>query len=266
MTLLLSACLVTPGTFDSTLDVRADRSFTFTYTGEVIALDTDKAMARATQDGDAQDGNDTPDGEDSVYQQIALKRTGLRGIGLKTAAATGKAGKPTPPAPDAGGDDFSDPGFADTADDKTRMEAIATALSKEKGFRSARYVGAGKFEIDYAITGSLTHAFLFPFNIDAQIVFPFIAIELRGEDRVRVKAPGYANSDTRPQGPFGSDPAEENAAKALNGSFTLTTNAAIVSQNQEDGPSAVPGGQRIVWKADPLTREAPMAVLRFQGK
>ncbi|CAN5442201.1 hypothetical protein BH10PSE12_BH10PSE12_23450 [soil metagenome] len=246
--LLLSACLVTPGTFDSTLDIRADRSFAFTYKGEVIALNMDKAM----QGGASPDTDDMPEGEDSAYQQIVLN----------TGAKPQKpARKPSPPITDA-----DNAGFADAADDTTKMEAIATALSKEKGFRSARYDGGGKFEIDYAITGTLTHAFVFPFNIDAQIVFPFIAIELRGDDKVRVKAPGYANSDDKLQGPMGSGAAGQDAAKALNGTFTLTTNAAIVSQNQEDGPSAVPGGQRILWKVDPLTREAPMAVLKFPGK
>ncbi len=77
---------------------------------------------------------------------------------------------------------------------------IAAALAKEKGFRSARYLGNRTFAIDYAIAGRLDHAFLFPFNIDAQIVLPFVAVELRGEDRVRVKAPGFANGFDRSQG------------------------------------------------------------------
>ncbi|QUT05207.1 hypothetical protein KFK14_19755 [Sphingobium phenoxybenzoativorans] len=242
--LLLSACFLTPGKFTSTLDIRADRSFAFTYKGEVIAVDMDSAM-------NASDaiGNDVgaPSGEESVYRDIALR---------DAAAKPGKT--PKPAAPD---DDFSD-----GKDSKQKMLAIAAALSREKGFRTARYLGDGKFEIDYAIAGTLDHAFVFPFNVDAKIIFPFVAVELRGDDRVRVKAPGFANDDNRSQNPMGRSPAEEKAAQALDGSFTLTTNAMIVSQNQEEGPASSPQGHTIVWKVDPLTTEAPMAVIKFPAK
>ncbi len=121
------------------------------------------------------------------------------------------------------------------------------------------------FDIDYAISGRLTHAFLFPFNIDAQIVLPFVAVELRGDDRVRVKAPGFANGFDKSQGPsLGAGGPGEAAAKALNGSFTLTSDAEIISQNQEDGAQTLANGKRIVWRVTPLTSEAPAATLRLQ--
>ena len=37
--LLLASCFLSPGKFVSTLDIRKDRSFTFTYVGEIIAAD-----------------------------------------------------------------------------------------------------------------------------------------------------------------------------------------------------------------------------------
>lgn len=55
----------------------------------------------------------------------------------------------------------------------------------------------------------------------------------------------------------------QDAAKALDGRFTLTTDADIVSQNQEDGAQTAPQGKRIVWTITPQTSEAPMAVLRL---
>jgi len=58
----------------------------------------------------------------------------------------------------------------------------------------------------------------------------------------------------------------DKAAKEREGTFTLTTDAEIVSQNQEDGAKAVPGGKQIVWKITPLTRIAPMAVVKFEGE
>ena len=48
----------------------------------------------------------------------------------------------------------------------------------------------------------------------------------------------------------------------LDGTFTLTTDAEVVSQNNEGGATAGPNGKTITWKASPLTKDAPMAVLR----
>lgn len=226
--LLLSACLVTPGRFESSLDIRADRSFAFTYKGEILASD----MGKDSLGGIGNDNSDDDSQEEAspTLLQIAAREERF--------------------------DDLSP-----SSDDDAQMQAIATALSKEKGFRSARYLGNRKFDIDYAIAGRLDHAFLFPFNMDAQIVLPFVAVELRGADRLRVKAPGFANSYDKSQGPLGADDA---AAKALNGTFTLTTDAEIVSQNQEDGARSVAQGKQISWTVTPLTSEAPAATLRVR--
>ncbi|WP_294132905.1 hypothetical protein [Sphingobium sp.] len=222
----LSACLVTPGKFESSLDIRADRSFSFAYKGEIIASDSGKG-AMGIPEPASEDGEAAP----AQLLQIAQET-------------------------------FD--GEADNGND-VQMRAIADALTKEKGFRSARYLGKRKFDIDYAISGRLTHAFLFPFNIDAQIVLPFVAVELRGDERVRVKAPGFANGFDKSQGPtLGAGGPGEDAAKALNGSFTLTTDAEIVSQNQEEGAQPGTNGKRIVWRVTPLTSEEPAATLRLQ--
>ncbi len=243
MALLVQACLVTPGKFVSALDIRADRSFTFSYTGEIIASDMGKDMG----DGISAPADDAaPEGKDSAYYSAILFQ------GDKPAKT---------PAPDERFDDSGDD------NDDAKMQAIATALTKEKGFRSVRYLGNHRFEIDYAIAGTLDHAFLFPFNIDAQIVLPFVAVELRGDDRVRMKAPGYANSSDKSQGPMmGSGGPGEEAAQALNGTFTLTTDAEIVSQNQEDGAIDTPRGKQISWTITPLTSEAPAATLRLRPR
>lgn len=237
--LLLSACLVTPGKFESTLDIRADRSFSFTYKGEILATDMGKGLGSTPGDG----GDDPIDGVPPKDQQSSL-RTALQGKAEERFDG-----------PDSKSGDKND---------EQQMQAIAAALSREKGFRSARYMGNHRFEIDYAISGRLTHAFLFPFNSDAQIVLPFVAVELRGADRVRVKAPGYSNGYDKSQNPMGGSSAGDDAAKALDGTFTLTTNAEIVSQNQEDGAQDTPQGKRIVWKVTPMTSEAPAATLKVK--
>lgn len=216
--LLLLGCVLTPGKFVSTLDIRADRSFTFTYVGEVWAVDLGDQFKGLSDDKD-----DTPE--------------------EKPAA--------TPVA------------WQDKDDAKSRAEterkraAIAAALAREAGYRKVAYLGDGRFMIDYAISGRLTYGFVYPFNTDAEAVFPFVAVELRGKDGLRVKAPAFAaNSNSKGM------PGAEGFGDKLDGVFTLTTDAEIVSQNTEDGPAAGPRGRTITWKASPLTRDAPMAVLK----
>ena len=227
--LMLGACLVTPGKFESTLDIRADRQFSFTYKGEIISSD----MKGLGSSGDDLIGDDAPEKKDSALHKTAMQKGSGGSFDNRSAAG-----------------------------DEAQMQAIAAALSKEKGFRSARYMGNHRFEIDYAVSGRLTHNFLFPFNSDAEIVLPFVAIELRGDDRVRVKAPGYSNGFDKSREPMGQSGPGEDASKALDGHFTLTTDAEIVSQNQEDGAQNIAGGKKIVWRITPLTNEAPMATLR----
>lgn len=143
---------------------------------------------------------------------------------------------------------------------------MAAALSKEAGYRSVTYQGKGKFLVDYAVAGTLSHGFVFPYNSDAEAVFPFLAIEVRKDGLVRVKAPGFAGrregagSMEAMGGGAGAD-----AARYLDGRFTLDTDAEIVSQNNEDGATAARGRKSVAWRATPLTKDAPTAVLRLKS-
>ena len=237
---LLSACLLTPGKFTSTLDVRADRSFTFAYTGEVIASNFGDDLKNMGKSGDDAPDEDDPDEQGTAYYHQ-----------ISSGAAATDSGE------DGKGDDDGD-----EQEKQAKMQAIADALAKEDGYRSIRYIGDNKFDIDYRISGRLDHSFLFPFNIDAQAVFPFVAIEVRKDGKVRVQAPGFASDNDASGGPMGGMGADK-SAKEREGTFTLTTDAKIVSQNQEDGAIDTPSGKQIVWKITPLTHIAPMAVLEF---
>jgi len=163
----------------------------------------------------------------------------------------------------------------DEAGVDARNRALAAAFAKEVGYRSIVYRGKGKFDVDYAISGTLTHGFSFPFNPDAQALFPFVMVELRQGGVVRVKAPAFANAQGNmlPGGSAammgtgigtgmgagqGSD-----AVKFLDGLFTLDTDAEIVSQNNEDGAKQDGARRSIVWRATPAARDAPMAVLKL---
>ncbi|HWK35905.1 hypothetical protein [Sphingomonas sp.] len=214
--LVLWGCVLTPGKFVSTLDIRADRSFAFSYVGEVYAVDMGKELGKGLNDG-----------ADAAEDAATLKPASLQGDGA-------------------------------TDDSEAKNRAIAEALAKEAGYRKVEYAGGGKFLIDYAASGRLTYPFLFPFSSDAEVIFPFVMIELRGGDRVRVRAPAFgADSSKKGMTDSGS------GADKLDGSFTLTTDAEIVSQNNENGAATSATGRRVIqWRATPATKDAPMAVLK----
>jgi hypothetical protein len=236
MPFMLASCVLTPGKFVSTLRIDADRHFTFTYVGEVIALQDDdmtKGLGDMATPSPTDPASSDEDGTPTL-QQIALQK-----------------------------DDSADNPAAKKAAADAKNRTIAAALSKEAGYRKVTYLGNGKFSIDYAISGTLDHGFVYPYNIDAEAVFPFIAVELRANNTVRMKAPGYANAnDTKGMGMPGMD----KTASQLDGVFTLDTNAEIVSQNNEEGPVTTAGRKTITWKVTSLTKDAPSAVLRMAAK
>ena len=229
--LLLVGCILTPGKFTSTMTINADRTFAFTYKGEVYAIDPSSALKGI---GDKPVTDEPIDAKPAVYQ-----------------IATRKKAKPAEPAPDA--------------DSEKKNREIAASLSKELGYRSVVYKGKGKFLIDYAISGTLTHNFVYPFNSDAEAVFPFIVIELRQGNIVRVKAPGFAkgSGNDGAAGGLGGGMGQDSGAKLLDGTFTLDTDAEIVSQNNEDGAQTTGSRRMISWRATPLTKDAPTAVLKL---
>lgn len=237
--LMLVGCLLAPGKFTSTLSINADRTFTYSYQGEVYAFDLNEAMKDMPSGGD----EDTKKTDGVSLQQIGFDKSGQK---------SGKGDK----------NDAKDDAKAQAAADAKNREMAAT-LSKEAGFRKVTYVGDNKFVIDYQISGKLDHTYLFPYNLDAGIIIPFVAVEIRTNGTARLKAPGFANDSKGAAG--GMTPDASKASAKLDGTFTLDTDAEIVSQNNEDGVKVVNGRKTVTWKATPLSTTAPMAVVRFAG-
>jgi hypothetical protein len=81
-------------------------------------------------------------------------------------------------------------------------------------------------------------------------------VEMRGRDQVRVKAPAFGDNDSPAKGK-----GDDSKAK-LDGTFTLITDGELVSQNNEDGATSANGRKSVTWKATPLSKDAPMAVVK----
>lgn len=225
--LALAGCLLTPGKFTSDLTVNADRSFSFSYVGEVIAVDPTSEMKGMSSDGEPGAG-----ATDEEKKAAADKK-----------AEVAKA----------------------SAELETKRRAMAEALAKEAGYRSVRYLGDGKYLIDYAVSGRLDHSFLFPFNSDAEVAIPFIALEVRKDGAVRVKAPAFGKSGSKPGGDMGmGGMGMPDSTSLAEGVFTVSTDAEIVMHNNEDGVKAAGAKKAIVWRVTPLSKDAPVAVLRLK--
>ncbi|MCR5870157.1 MULTISPECIES: hypothetical protein [unclassified Sphingomonas] len=235
---LLVGCAFSPGKFVSTLTILADRSFTFSYQGEVIAVDIAGEMAKGM--GDAFKG--MGDEDDKTKTTTSLLRD-----------ATWQEDEDAPAAAE---EDSTKDDAEEAAKKEAKFKAIAEALTKEAGYRSVTYKGDGVFVVDYQIGGKLTHNFLWPYNIDAEVIFPFVVLELRGADTVRVKAPAFGDSDSPGKGK------SDDAKTKLDGTFTLVTDGEIVSQNNEDGAKTDGTRRTVTWKATPLSKDAPMAVVK----
>ncbi|MEA3052248.1 MAG: hypothetical protein QOG72_1151 [Sphingomonadales bacterium] len=226
--LVLSSCILSPGKFVSTLHIAKDRSFTFTYVGEVILLDPAAAMQQGMQDGLAGAAAGDEDGDEDGNN-----------------AAPAEPATPAVPA-------------AETAKSIEEAKAVAEALSKEVGYRSVEYLGHNKFRVDYAMTGRLDRSFVYPINMDAKSIIPWIAVEVRKDRTARILAIAFGDQDMD----MGSAAKPDSQPKERSGTFTFTTDAELVMQNNEEGMAPGPG-TRVVWKVTPTSKTVPTAVVRF---
>lgn len=234
--LLLASCLLTPGKFASTLHIGKDRSFTFTYVGEVVLLDPGQAFAEGMAQGMAEAAANAPEGGDETGEDQDQDND-----------EESAAPPPTPAAP-----------AEETAEQVAQRKAIAEALSKEVGYRSVEYLGRNRFRVDYAMSGKLDRSFAYPLNLDAQAIFPWLLVEVRKDGTVRMKAPGFGDPDDNATAP--GKPGEPGSER--DGTFTFTTDAELVMQNNEEGLAPGPG-TRVVWRVTPASKTVPTAVVRF---
>jgi hypothetical protein len=230
--LLLSSCILSPGKFVSTLHIARDRSFTFTYVGEVILLDPASAMTKGMADG-------------------------LAGAGEHPEGGMVNLDSPADPGDGVGNMEYStNPPNAKLV---AEAQAVAEALAKEAGYRSVTYLGNNKFRVDYMMTGKLDRSFLYPINMDAKSIIPWIAVEVRKDRTARVMAIAFGNQDMD-MGASAANP--DSQPKERNGTFTFTTDAELVMHNNEEGLAPGPG-TRVVWKVTPASKTVPTAVVRF---
>ena len=271
LSLLLSACLISPGKFTSALDLRKDGRFTYSYQGEIYMLGLGKlAEMGAKADAAKEFEPTTCYKEDSSDERPCTKDELAQQKSDWEAERTAKVEKDKKDAEMAkammGGIDPTDPKAA---------EEFASRLRRQAGWKSVIYKGDGMYVVDFAIAGRIDHDFAFPTIERFPMANPFVMVNRRADGSVRIDAPGFGPAS----GGGGMNSFAQLAAMGamsdkggdgempklpvLEGTFTLTTDGQVLANNTDEGPLAGPTGSRLEWKVTPRSTAAPTALVKL---
>ncbi len=266
--LLLTACLLTPGKFTSNLDVDRDGSFTFTYDGEIFMAGMSSLMDMAakadTDEFEAECHTDDYDARECSADEVAEQRAEWE---EKAAERAQEKARSTEMMKQMMGDlDPSDP---------EAVDEYVKRMAKQKGWKSVVHRGEGVFDISYEMRGQMDRNFQFPVLEKTRGITPFVIAIVRNDGTVRIDAPGFATKEQSGgmSGMMGfaammSKDEKDKDRKVPtipmpDGVFTVTTNAEILTNNTEEGPS-VSGDRRVLsWTITPRTENAPETLLRL---
>lgn len=263
LALLVAACIFVPGKFTSQLDLRNDRSFRFTYSGEIVMIPLQKAKETGFTPDACHDDN--YDERPCTGDELARQKTSWEESRARKAKSDAQAAKAL-----LGGIDPNDPRAG---------EDVAAKLRRQVGWNKVVYKGDGRFDVDFAIQGRLDHDFAFPTIEGLAMANPFVQLSLRQDGSVRMDAPGFGPSkgtdgmmgamlagiggDDSSGSADGSTGAADGPSEA-DGTFTVLTDGEILANNTDEGPQAAPGGRRLVWAVNPRTPAAPTALVRLK--
>jgi hypothetical protein len=251
--LLLTGCLLSPGKFASTLDLQRDGSFTFTYVGEIVVTDTSSPPAEfsATPCND----ESTFDERECTSAELAQQR--------KDFEAAQAANKADPAMAGAGMGDFGS---------EESIAELVDQLQKQDGWKSVRYRGYRIIDVEYAITGTLSHGFAFPLIEGGGAVMPFVTITRRKDGNVKVVAPAYSGGGAGGEmaGLGALAGAAGTSGKATQpkpeGSFILSTDGRVLTNNTDEGPSTRAGKSVLSWTVNARLDKAPEALIGLAGQ
>ncbi|MBO6527153.1 hypothetical protein [Erythrobacter sp.] len=265
--LLLTGCMLSPGKFTSELQLLADDTFAFSYTGEIQMLALSK-LADLAENSDESFEAECYDDDFEVREcsavEIAEQREEWDGNAQERREKQAREAEQMRAF--LGGIDPSDPEAA---------EELANRLERQRGWQRVEYRGDGLFDVEFGISGTLGHDFVFPTIERMQGFNAFVGVHLRDGDQIRVDAPGFVGQkDTNPM--LGGAPLAAMAAMSEaddggemprivipEGTFTIVTDGRILANNTDEGPAPHALGQSLSWNIGPATSQAPTALIAF---
>ncbi len=275
LSVLLAACLISPGKFASTLDIRKDGRFTYTYTGEIYMLGMSKLaeMGKNAKDAPVFEPmtcykDDSMDERPCTKDELAQQKSDWEAEQQAKADKDKRDGEMAKAM--FGGLDPTDPKAA---------EEFAARLRRQAGWKSVIYKGDGLYQVDFAIRGTLDHDFVYPTMERFPMANAFVTLVRRADGSIRLDAPGFAQGSGGGMNSFaqlaamgaamdkagkdGKDGADSPDLPQLDGTFTFTTDAEVLANNTDEGPQPAPNGKKLEWKVTQRTAAAPTALVKL---
>jgi hypothetical protein len=276
ISLCLTGCFISPGSFTSELTLAETDQFTFVYDGEIFFLGLSKlAQMGATRDEPFSPtcyDDETFDTRDCTASETAEQRREWDADASERAAKRKR--KAEQRAVIMGGIDPSDPKAADE---------LVRLLERQQGWEQVEHLGDGLFKVRYAISGTLTHDFMFPMIEGFPPTNPFVQTFARKNGQLRIYAPGFIaqGGDSGLGGMMGGKSAlaglramtndagpdvEMPSAPVLDGTFTIRTTGAMAirANNTDSGPETTATGEQLTWKITSRTAQIPTALIELR--
>lgn len=225
--LLLAACLLLPGKFESQLRLMNDGTYSFTYVGQMqLAEGDDKPMDLPSADEESIPGSGAEE-----EQKNAAMRSILGGA--------------------VPGDDEG-------------LKKFAAQLAKYDGWNRVEYMGDNLFEVEYAVSGHFDQMFAFPTIPGSTMQFPFVQIIRRSGGELEILTPAMAGPGGL-SGAMGPMPMGETKMQPIDGSFTIVTDGEVLSNNTEDGLSISGPTKTMRWQVDGMSGPdgSPRAIVKL---
>lgn len=298
--LLLNGCFIMPGKFGSTLDIRKDGNFTFAYKGEVMFQSPDEMMKGKAELWSEDMASCYKEGDAAAEGAAAAAADAASAAADAAADAASDAANAASPDDLPALEDNTRPCTKaeiaeqkadweqeqkDRADKKSKesaafasmfgyapgdekaMNAFATKLAKYRGWKSVVNQGNGKFLVDYQISGRLDHDFIFPVLPEGDVVFPFVQIRGRESGKVFINTPALLGGGMMAMAAkakaFGAPDSNDapDVTGIVDGSFTITTDGEILTNNSEDGAEKTNAGRVLRWVINGDTKRIPEALI-----
>ena len=272
--LVLTGCIISPGQFNSTFEIRRDGTFTYSYNGQIYLLALSKLAEMSAADTSNEEFVESPcydeNSEDyeerpCTEEEIAEQRdTWEAQVQYRKESAEREAEQMRQ---FLGGIDPSDPQAA---------EELAERLRRQEGWKRVEYKGDGLFEVEFSLTSRMGHDFIFPTLERFPMTNNFVVANVRQGNVVRIEAPGFAaQGNANPLGGMTTGMSAIYAAAAaeggqtppdfpeMDGTFRIVTDGQILANNTDEGPTAGAGGQILEWKVNARTPAPPMALIQL---
>lgn len=254
--LSLTGCFFLPGQFQSELDVRSDGRFTYRFAGTVIFFDPQEQPQGPWDDSMAKCLSETAgalEPRPCTQEEIESRRQAYEAKGKVQLRESRELAMLI-------GFDVLNP---------KENEKLASELMKHPGWRDVRYLGKGKFYVDYQMSGTLDREFAFPLVPRVQYAMPFVNLARDKSGVISLTAGGLASQQLR-RAVLGQmsksdreDPMGDAIQALLNltqGTFTVRTDADIMVTNGRQ--TGTTGARMIEWTIEGASSETPMFELK----